>query len=50
MTQPQLFIGLFTTVLLCIGGGREILRGNFVMGLVLLGIPFCGWVSILVRP
>jgi hypothetical protein len=50
MTQPQLFIGLITTVLLCIGGTREILRRNFGMGILLIAIPVCGWVSMWVKP
>jgi hypothetical protein len=49
MTQPQLFIFLLVTALFCIGAVREISRDHFAMGALLLAVPFCGWLSILVK-
>jgi len=49
MTQTQLFVYLFVTVLLCIGGSRELSNRNFGMGVMLIAIPICGWVSIWLR-
>lgn len=50
MTQTQLFFALLVTVLLGVNGTREIVRRNFAMGLLLIAIPICGWVSIWVTP
>jgi hypothetical protein len=49
MTQSQLFLTLIVTVLFCIAGTRELSRHNFSMGLLLIAIPLCGWVSIWVK-
>jgi hypothetical protein len=46
MNQPQLFFTLLMTALLCINGAREIHNRNLGMGLLLIAIPVCGWVSI----
>jgi len=46
MTQPQLFLALLLTVLMSINGTRSILYGNWAMGLLLIAIPICGWLSI----
>jgi hypothetical protein len=45
MTQPQLFIWLFTTLLLAIGAVREFKRGNGFMGATLAAVPTAGWLS-----
>lgn len=46
MTQTQLFFALLLTVLMCINAVREIRNRNFAMGVLLISIPVCGWVSI----
>jgi hypothetical protein len=46
MTQTQLFTTLLITVLLCINGAREIRNRNVGLGLLLIAIPVCGWLSI----
>jgi hypothetical protein len=45
MTQPQLFIWLFTTALLAIGAVREFSRGNGGMAAILAAVPTAGWLS-----
>jgi hypothetical protein len=48
MTQPQIFITMLTTVLFCVSGAREIRRRNFGLGITLIAVPVCGWLSHLV--
>ena len=50
MTQPQLFGMLLITVLMCINGTREIRNDNPYMGILLIAVPVCGWVSLWLAP
>ena len=50
MTQTQLFMTLFVTMLFCIAGARELSRSNFSMGAVLIAVPICGWLAIWAKP
>jgi hypothetical protein len=47
MTQPRLFLWLLVTALLAISAARELWRGNYTLGAVLLAVPTAGWVSVL---
>ena len=46
MTQSQLFLTLLLTAMLAIGGAKEIARGQYPLGALLLAIPACYWISV----
>lgn len=50
MRQPELFMTLLVTVMLCVIGVREIRERNYYLGALLILIPVCGWISIWVSP
>lgn len=50
MTQSQLFLLLFVTVLMTVSGTRAIIHREFGFGIILIAIPICGWASIWMTP